>query len=161
MTGVEVSAPGEDTVIVDHAVVIAKPGAAEFLTSFSLADATIAIDGNETVITGAVVDSARTNLRASFSTSSQSLVITEANIEKALIDGWFREQAIAYYNFGSNSSVVDSQIQVASLLASITGFDAEGNPQCVDGQDNVVDVIPGDEGYIDLWWVQLVTVPAY
>ena len=71
----------------DHAVVIAKPGAAEFLTSFSLADATIAIDGNETVITGAVVDSARTNLRASFSTSSQSLVITEANIEKALVDG--------------------------------------------------------------------------
>ena len=85
--GVEVGAPGEDTVIVDHAVVIAKPGDAELLTSFSLADANIAIDGNEIVITGAVVNSARTNLRASYSTSSQSLVITEANIEKALGDG--------------------------------------------------------------------------
>jgi hypothetical protein len=85
--GVEVCAPGEDTVIVDHVVVIAKPGDAELLTSFSLADANIAIDGNEIVITGAVVDSARTNLRASYSTSSQSLVITEANIEEALVDG--------------------------------------------------------------------------
>ena len=38
-------------------------------------------------------------------------------------------------------------------------MDEEGNPQFVEGQANVIGVIPGDEGYSDFWAVNLVTVP--
>jgi hypothetical protein len=82
--GVEVSAPGETTVIVDHAVTVAKPGDAEFLNAFDLANANSAVAGleNEIVIGGAQVSSGggttTTNLRVNFAISSQSLVIGEA-----------------------------------------------------------------------------------
>ncbi|MEW6296523.1 MAG: hypothetical protein AB1671_02120 [Thermodesulfobacteriota bacterium] len=84
--GVEVSAPGESPEIRDHMVVIAKPAGAEFLTTFDLSSANSAVDGpeNQLVIGGAVVTplgstaGVKTNLRASYATNSQSLVIGEA-----------------------------------------------------------------------------------
>src|SRR3546814_6667762 len=36
---------------------------------------------------------------------------------------------------------------------------ADGSPRFVEGQHNIVDVVPGDEGYSDLWQVNLVVVP--
>jgi hypothetical protein len=36
----------------------------------------------------------------------------------------------------------------------------EGESSPVEGQKNIIDVIPGDEGYNDFWEVQFVTVPA-
>jgi hypothetical protein len=86
MVGVEVSAPGEDSVIREHMVMVAKPADAEFLTSFSLANASSAVDGpaDQLVIGGAQVTplgsmaGVAVNLRATYATNSQSLVIGEA-----------------------------------------------------------------------------------
>ena len=39
-------------------------------------------------------------------------------------------------------------------------MDANGNPQLVPGQHNIIDVVPGNPGYSDLWVVNLVMVPA-
>ena len=45
------------------------------------------------------------------------------------------------------------------IWAFITGFDAQGNPQFVDGQNNVIDSVPGEPNYTAFWDVRLVVVP--
>jgi hypothetical protein len=77
----------------------------------------------------------------------------------ALVDGWYRGQAVEYYDFGTNSPSSGGAVATAPIWAFITGFDAQGNPQLVQGQHNVVDHVPGEAGYSDLWLVMLVTVP--
>ena len=79
--------------------------------------------------------------------------------ELALVTGWYRESEVQYYDFGANTPLTQgNSIAVAPIYAFITGMDADGNPQFVDGQHNIVAVVPGDEGYSDLWQVNLVTV---
>jgi hypothetical protein len=41
----------------------------------------------------------------------------------------------------------------------ITGVDASGNPQFVEGQMNVIDAVPGDAAYSAFWRVNLVKAP--
>jgi len=84
MVGVEVSASGEDTIVVDHAVVVLHPGNASFVTNFDLSAASCSIQGNQVVITGAALTSTggtpvTTNLTAEYATNSQSLVFTAAS----------------------------------------------------------------------------------
>lgn len=43
--------------------------------------------------------------------------------------------------------------------AFITGFDAEGNPQFVHGQNTVIDSVPGEPNYTAFWDVRLAVVP--
>jgi hypothetical protein len=71
-----------------------------------------------------------------------------------LVQGWYEGEAIYYFDFGPNTR------DTAPIYAFITGFDDEGNPQFVEGQANVIGVIPGDPGYSAFWYVNLVTVPA-
>lgn len=71
-----------------------------------------------------------------------------------LVQGWYKGQEVYYFDFGPNTEAT------APIYAFITGFDADGNPQFVEGQNNVVDVVPGDEGYSAFWQVNLVVVPA-
>lgn len=84
LVGVEVSAPGEDPVAVDNAVVVLRPGNASFVTDFDLSTASCSIQGDQVVITGAMLTSAggtpvSTNLTAAYATNSQSLVFTNAS----------------------------------------------------------------------------------
>jgi hypothetical protein len=79
--------------------------------------------------------------------------------ELKLVSGWYREGAVKYYDFGSNTPLADgNSVLTAPIYAFITGMDADGNPQFLDGQHNIVAVKPGDAGYSDLWHVNLVTV---
>jgi hypothetical protein len=79
----------------------------------------------------------------------------------SLVSGWYRDRQVRYYDFGDRTKLTQgSSIAVAPIFALITGMDGEGNPQFVEGQHNIVDVVPGDAGYSDLWQVVLVTVPA-
>ena len=59
-------------------------------------------------------------------------------------------QVVQYYNFDVQS-VVPAPIWVLFR---------EGEDHPVEGQLNIIDVIPGDEGYNDFWAVTKVTVPA-
>ena len=59
-------------------------------------------------------------------------------------------QVVQYYNFDVQS-VVPAPIWVLFR---------EGEDRPVEGQLNIIDVIPGDEGYNDFWAVTKVTVPA-
>ena len=84
---------------------------------------------------------------------------TAGGEEKTLVSGWYRDAAVQYYDFGMNSPASNGSIATAPIWVMITGLDADGNPQFVEGQHNIVDVVPGDAGYSDLWEVNLVTVP--
>jgi len=60
-------------------------------------------------------------------------------------------QIVLYYNFDVQSIV----------SAPIFVLFKEGESIPVEGQLNIVDVIPGDPGYNDFWHVHKVTVPSY
>ena len=80
-------------------------------------------------------------------------------MELSLISGWYRGREVQYYDFGMNTPLTEgSSVLTAPIYVFITGMDASGSPQFVEGQHNVVGVRPGDEGYSDLWQVMLVTV---
>lgn len=76
-----------------------------------------------------------------------------------LVQGWYRGEDVTYYDFGMNSLTNGAVVTPAPILAFIYGMDADGNPQFVEGQHNIIDVVPGDEGYSDLWAVNFVVVP--
>jgi plastocyanin len=71
-----------------------------------------------------------------------------------LTQGWYEGQKVYYFDYGPNPDTT------APIYALITGMDAQGNPQFVEGQHNIIDVVPGDEGYSAFWLVNLVTVPS-
>ena len=84
---------------------------------------------------------------------------TEAAKEFALVSGWYRDSEVKYYDFGANSPLVTGNtVLTAPIYVFIAGMDADGNPQFVEGQHNIIDVVPGDAGYSDLWQLNLVTV---
>ena len=71
-----------------------------------------------------------------------------------LDQGWNGGAAVFYPDFGLNPASANP------MLVLITGFDADGEPVPVEGQGNIIDVIPGQEGYSSFWRKHLVTVPA-
>jgi hypothetical protein len=89
-------------------------------------------------------------------------VLTEPAVTYQLTTGWFQGRQTFYYDFGSNSATNSdaSKVVPAPIFAFATGVDANGNPQLVAGQHNVIDVLPGQPGYSDLWQVNLVMVPS-
>jgi hypothetical protein len=68
--------------------------------------------------------------------------------------GWYKGREVHYFDFGPNTSAT------APIYAFITGFAADGTPQFVQGQNNIINVILGDTGYSAFWDVNLVKVPA-
>jgi hypothetical protein len=81
--------------------------------------------------------------------------------ELALVSGWYKGREVQYYDFGANTPLAEgNSVLTAPIYAFITGMDAQGNPELVEGQHNIIAVVPGDEGYSDLWQVMLVTVGA-
>jgi cold shock CspA family protein len=77
----------------------------------------------------------------------------------ALVSGWFRDREVKYYDFGTNTPLSGNGVAVAPIYVFIHGMNADGTPDMVEGQHNIVDVRPGDTGYSDLWQVNFVTVP--
>ena len=78
-----------------------------------------------------------------------------------LVSGWVRGQEAKYYDFGMNTPLTSTgAVAVAPIWVFATGMNADGLPRMVPGQHNVIDVLPGQSGYSDLWEVRLVTVPA-
>jgi len=69
------------------------------------------------------------------------------------VSGWYRNREVFYFDHGMNSPsngniVVDAPIWVF--------FESDGTP--VAGQKNVIDALPGDANYSDLWRVVKVVV---
>lgn len=92
-------------------------------------------------------------------TATQPPATVPTSPQLSLVSGWYRDADVRYYDFGMNTPVSGGVVATAPIFAFITGMDEEGNPLFVDGQHNVVDAVPGDAGYSDLWEVNLVVVP--
>jgi hypothetical protein len=73
---------------------------------------------------------------------------------EALVQGWYKGDEVLYPDFGANPAVA------LPIWVLITGLDAQGDPEFVAGQMNVIDSVPSDEGYSAFWRVNMVTVPA-
>lgn len=75
----------------------------------------------------------------------------------ATLDG----ETVAYLDFGDATPLTDDgTVAIAPIWVFIDGFDAEGRPRMSTERSTVVDVVPGDAGYSDLWDVQFVIVPS-
>lgn len=64
-----------------------------------------------------------------------------------LIQGWFRERPVQYYNFGE----VARPVVIGRVFWPIHGFDARGNPVAMRGQRPILSTLPGLTGYSGLW----------
>ena len=89
-------------------------------------------------------------------------VFTDPPKNYPVIQGWYEGRATYYYDFGATSPPLNNAAAVATapIYVLVTGFSANGDPQFVMGQNNIINVVPGDVGYSDLWQVTFVTVPA-
>ena len=95
--GVEVTAPGEEPVFVEHPVRVVKPGGAEIIDQLDLSQAQAGIEGNELVLSGVRLRSdlgtSIVDLRVAYEPSSQSPVIVAAadsdpsGVQRAALSG--------------------------------------------------------------------------
>jgi len=69
--------------------------------------------------------------------------------------GWYRGQEVYYFDHGAASPADGFRVLDAPIYAFFRG---DGTP--VAGQRNVIDVLPGEPGYSDLWRVVKVVVDA-
>jgi hypothetical protein len=69
------------------------------------------------------------------------------------VAGWYRDREVVYFDHGMNSPAHGSVVESAPIYAF---FRMDGT--AVSGQRNVIDVLPGDARYSDLWRVVKVTV---
>ncbi|MEZ4770640.1 MAG: hypothetical protein R2844_19735 [Caldilineales bacterium] len=76
--------------------------------------------------------------------------------EYALTYGWYQERSTFYYSFDNDVPSSDGGVTVTPAPIYVFFY---GDDTPVPGQHNVVDVVPGDAGYSDLWQVHKVTVP--
>jgi hypothetical protein len=67
--------------------------------------------------------------------------------EAALIQGWFRDRTVLYYDFGK----VPEGAAPGHVLWPIHGFDARGNPVAIRGQRPIFSTIPWLGDYSGLW----------
>ena len=80
--------------------------------------------------------------------------------EKTLVSGWYQDRQVQYYDFGTNTPLVgESSVQTQPIWVFIHGMNPDGTPDLVEGQHNIIDLVPGEAGYSDLWQVVFVTVP--
>lgn len=72
--------------------------------------------------------------------------------EVELHQGWFRDRAILYYDFGSVPAAA------GRVLWPIHGFDAKGNPVAMRGQRPIFSTLPGLADYSGIWHLSYVVV---
>ncbi len=66
----------------------------------------------------------------------------------------------SFLDFGSETPLLaDGSVALAPIWVFIDGFDAGGGPRMIAGHPALLDAIPEDTGYSDLWDVQFVLVP--
>ena len=87
-------------------------------------------------------------------------MMTDDEMVKSLVSGWYRGDEVVYYDFGMHTPLTDgNSVLTAPIWVFVQEMMDGEDPQFVEGQHNIIDVVPGDEGYSDLWQVMLVEVP--
>ncbi|MGE0824598.1 MAG: CHRD domain-containing protein [Candidatus Binatia bacterium] len=76
--GVHIIADGEDTIVINHSVIVVRPGDTSFVNNFNLSGATCTVAGDTVMITGAQVDGAATDVDLAYAPDLQAFAITNA-----------------------------------------------------------------------------------
>jgi hypothetical protein len=74
--------------------------------------------------------------------------------EAGLIQGWFRDRTVLYYDFGN----VPLDVKPGQVYWPIHGFDARGNPVSMRGQRPIFSTIPQMDGYSGVFHLIYVVV---
>lgn len=74
---------------------------------------------------------------------------------QSLVQGWYRDMEVFYFDFGTRSPSDGFAVMHAPIWVL---FMEDGTP--VEGQQNIIDLLPGEEGYSDLWHVRRVIVDS-
>lgn len=82
-----------------------------------------------------------------------------AGAQLPLTRGWHEGREVRYHDLGTHSPLVGGRVGTAPIWLPIRGVDADGGMIPVEGQHTILDVIPGEPGYSDLWDVVFVLVP--
>lgn len=77
--------------------------------------------------------------------------------EAQLIQGWFRDRTVLYYDFGS----VPLGVTAGRVLWPIHGFDAKGNPVAMRGQRPIFSTVPGLGPYSGVFRLAYVVTADY
>ena len=102
-------------------------------------------------------DSSHDYVHANGTGVSSEAASTRYEIEQAWLDG----VVVGYVDFGTDTPLdASGQVGVAPIWAFVSGFDDDGTPRMIEGHRTMLDVVPGEAGYSDLWDVQFVVVPA-
>jgi hypothetical protein len=75
--------------------------------------------------------------------------------DQGLVQGWYRGREVFYFDFGTRSPADGFIVLRAPIWVF---FLEDGTP--VAGQNNVIDLLPDEEGYSDLWHVHKVIVDS-
>jgi len=73
-----------------------------------------------------------------------------------LTDGWYRHGSVEYYSFSNPIPTTEGNPVVTPAPIYVLFY---GDGTAVPGQHNIIEVVPSDPGYSDLWQVHKVTVP--
>ena len=82
--GVHLTAPDEDTVVINHSVFVVRPGNTNFVNTVDLSGAACAISGNTIMLMGASVDGSATDIDLAYATDLQAFALTGASGAPAL-----------------------------------------------------------------------------
>lgn len=74
--------------------------------------------------------------------------------ETELVQGWFRDRTVLYYNFGA----VKPPVTEGRVYWPVHGFDARGNPVAIRNQRPIFSTLPGLPGYSGVWRLSYVVV---
>lgn len=74
--------------------------------------------------------------------------------ETELVQGWFRDRTVLYYNLGA----VKPPVVEGRVLWPVHGFDLKGNPVAIRNQRPVFSTLPGLPGYSGVWRLSYVVV---
>ena len=78
----------------------------------------------------------------------------------AIEQAWRDGVSVGFVDFGTNTPAdADGNVLLAPIWAFVSGFDDDGMPRMIEGHRTILDVVPGDAGYSDLWEVLFVVVP--
>ena len=134
MIGVEISAPGCETVIIERTVTVVRPGDAEFLTHFDLTNASAEIDtmNNRIIVHGVEVVSAEgtaiTDLQLAYATNSQSMNIVAASASN--------NARVRVLHASPDAPAVDVLVDDIVALADVAYLESSGYVQVPAGARN-------------------------
>ena len=76
-----------------------------------------------------------------------------------LARGWHEGRELHYHDLGTRSPLDGERVSTAQIWLPIRGLDADGRMIRIEGQHTILDVLPGEDGYSDLWDIVFVLVP--